>query len=216
MKKVWIIAALLLTVGIVNAQNDAKAKQILDEVSAKTKTFKSLSADFVFSMVNKEMDINEENAGTIKMKGQKYTVALPGTGFEIYSDGNSIWTYMKDGNQVTVTDVEEGSDMLDNPASIFSIYEKGFKSKFIAEKTEGGKTLDQIELYPDSDEYQVTKIEVWINKSTMMLDKATLHSTDGNLYGIVVKKMNTNSDFPDSDFVFDASKHPDVEVIDLR
>jgi len=208
---------MLLTVGIVNAQDDAKAKQILDEVSAKTKTFKSISADFVFSMVNKEMDINEQNAGTIELKGQKYKVALPGTGYEIYSDGNNIWTYMKDGNQVTVTNVEEdGNELMDNPASIFSIYERGFKSKFISEKQEDGKTLDQIELYPDSDEYQVTKIEVWINKSSLMLDKATLYSTDGNLYGIVVKKMNTNVDFPDSDFVFDANKHPDVEVIDLR
>jgi len=216
MKKVWIIAALLLTVGIVNAQNDAKAKQILDEVSAKTKTFKSLSADFVFSMINKEMDINEENAGTIHVKGQKYKVNLPDAGVEVYSDGTTIWNYMRDGNQVTITSVEDDGSELMDPSSIFSIYERGFNSKFIAEKTEGGKTLDQIELYPDSDEYQVTKIEVWINKSTMMLDKATLHSTDGNLYGIVVKKMNTNSDFPDTDFVFDASRHPDVEVIDLR
>ena len=43
-----------------------KAKNILDEVSSKTKTFKSISADFSFSMVNKEMDINEKNEGTIK------------------------------------------------------------------------------------------------------------------------------------------------------
>lgn len=212
-----MIVALLLAVGIVNAQDDAKAKQILDEVSAKTKTFKGVSADFVFSMVNKEMDINEQNEGTIKLKGQKYKVALPGTGYEIYSDGNNVWTYMRDGNQVTITAVDEDSgESIDNPASIFSIYERGFKSKFISEKQEGGKTLDQIELYPDTDEYQVTKIEVWINKSSMLLDKATLHSTDGNLYGILVKKMNTNADFPDSDFVFDATKHPDVEVIDLR
>ena len=216
MKKIWIMAVLLLTVGIANAQNDARAKQILDEVSAKTKTFKSMSADFVFSMVNKEMDIDEQNAGTIKVKGQKYKVVLPDAGVEIYSDGNTIWNYMHDGNQVTITSVEDSESELMDPSSIFSIYERGFKSKFISEKQENGKTLDQIELYPDTDEYQVTKIEVWINKPTLMLDKATLHSTDGNLYGIVVKKMITNVDFPDSDFVFDASKHPDVEVIDLR
>ncbi len=216
MKRVWMIVALLLTVGIIYAQDDAKAKQILDQVSAKTKTFSSISADFVFSMVNEEMDINEQNVGTIKVKGQKYKVVLADAGVEVYSDGNTIWNFMRDGNQVTVTSVEEAGSELMDPSSIFSIYERGFKSKFISEKQEDGKTLDQIELYPDTDEYQVTKIEVWINKVSMMLDKATLHSTDGNLYGIVVKKMNTNTNFSDSDFVFDASKHPDVEVIDLR
>ena len=216
MKKAWIIIALLLLVGIVNAQSDAKAKEILDEVSAKTKTFKSMSADFDFSMVNKEMDIDEKNAGTIKVKGQKYKVTLPEPGVEIYSDGNTIWNYMKDGNQVTITDVEEAGSELMDPSSIFSIYERGFRSKFIGEKQTGGKTLYQIELFPDSDEYQVTKIEVSINKATLMLDAATLHSTDGNLYGIVVKKMETNTNLQDSDFVFNAAKHPDVEVIDLR
>ena len=175
-----------------------------------------MSADFVFSMVNKEMDINEENAGTIEVKGQKYKVDLADAGVEVYSDGNTIWNYMKDGNQVTVTSVEEDGSELMDPSSIFSIYERGFQSKFIKETQEGGKTLYEIELYPDSDEYQVTKIVVWINKATMMLDKAILYSTDGNQYGIDVKKMNTNVDFQDSDFVFNAAKHPDVEVIDLR
>lgn len=217
MKKLGTILVLLLAVQLVNAQSDAKAKEILDKVSAKTKTFKGMSADFVFSMVNDEMDIHEENAGTIKLKGQKYKVALPGTGYEIYSDGKTIWTYMKDGNQVTVTNVEEDNgESIDNPASIFSIYERGFRSKFINETQEDGKTIYHIQLFPDSDEYQVNKIDVSIDKATLMLDSATLDSTDGNLYKIVVKKMNTNADFPDTDFVFNAAKYPDVEVIDLR
>ena len=191
-----------------------KQKKYLIRLAPKQRLLK---ADLVFSMVNDEMDIHEENAGTIELKGQKYKVALPGTGYEIYSDGNTIWTYMRDGNQVTVTNVEEdGGKSIDNPASIFSIYEHGFRSKFITEAQEGGKTLYHIQLFPDSDEYEVNKIDVSIDKATLMLDSAILDSTDGNLYKIVVKKMNTNADFPDADFVFNAAKYPDVEVIDLR
>ncbi len=216
MKKVWIVFALLLSGVVVNAQSDAKAKQILDEVSAKTKTFQSMAADFVFSMVNEEMEINEENEGTIKVKGQKYKVSLPGVGVEMYSDGNTIWNYMKDGNQVTITSVDDAGSELMDPSSIFSIYERGFESKFIGEKQQNGKTLYEIELYPDSDEYQVEKIKVWVNKATMMLDEATLYDIDGNLYGIVVKKLDTKTTFQDSDFVFNAADYPDVEIIDLR
>jgi len=216
MKKTWMVFALLFSGVLVNAQSDAKAKQILDEVSAKTKTFQSMSADFVFSMVNEEMDINEKNEGTIKVKGQKYKVSLPGAGVEMYSDGNTIWSYMKDGNQVTITSVDDAGSELMDPSSIFSIYERGFESKFIGEKQQNGKTLYEIELYPDSDEYQVKKIKVWVNKATMMLDAATLYDIDENLYGIEVKKMDTKTTFQDSEFVFNAANHPDVEVIDLR
>jgi hypothetical protein len=43
-----------------------------------------------------------------------------------------------------------------------------------------------------------------------------LFGTDGNLYGIVVKKMEPNKEFSDAEFAFDAKKFPDVEIIDLR
>lgn len=218
MKKKWgmVFAIVLGATVTLYAQTDAKAKEILDQVSAKTKTFTSMSADFVFSMVNKEMDINEQNNGTIKVKGQKYMVSLPGAGLEIYSNGETIWNYMKEGNQVTITNVEDSGSELMDPSSIFSIYERGFRSKFIAEKKEGSKTLYEIELFPDSDEFQVEKIDVFVDKATMMLSSATLYGTDENLYGIVINKLETNKSFSDAEFVFDKSKHADVEEIDLR
>lgn len=216
MRFIGMMIAALLLASVSVAQNDAKAKQILDEVSAKTKTFKSMSADFVFSMVNEEMDINEHNEGSIKVKGQKYAVKLPDLGVEVFSDGTTIWNYMEDGNQVTISNVDDASSELMDPSSIFSIYERGFRSKYVGETQENGKTVYRIDLFPDSDEYDVTKIEVSIDKASMMLNSATLHATDENLYTIEVKKMDTDKDFPDADFVFDESKYDDVEVIDFR
>lgn len=198
------------------AQQDQKAKSILDEVSQKTKTAKTISADFTFSMENKAMSINEKNEGTIKLKGQKYIVDLPGAGIKVYSDGKTNWNYMKQGNQVTISNIEDSGSELMDPSSLFSIYEKGFTSKFVAEKNVGGKSIYQIDLFPDKKEFDVSKITIEIEKATMMIHSAQLFGTDGNVYGIVVKKMETSKDFPDADFTFDAKKFPDVEVIDLR
>ena len=216
MRSIFLTITIILIACFTYAQQDQKAKGILDEVSGKTKTFKSISADFSFSMENKEMEINEKNDGSIKLKGQKYFVDLPGAGVKVYSDGKTNWNYMKQGNQVTVSLIEDAGSELMDPSSLFSIYEKGFSSKFIAEKNVGGQILYQIDLFPDKKEYDVTKITIEINKSTMMIQSAMLFGTDGNLYGIVVKKMETNKEFSDNEFVFDASKFPDVEIIDLR
>jgi outer membrane lipoprotein-sorting protein len=206
----------MLTAFFTRAQQDPKAKSILDEVSGKTKTFKTIEADFSFSMENKEMEINEKNEGSIKLKGQKYFVDLPGAGVKVYSDGKTNWNYMKKGNQVTISLIEDSGSELMDPSSLFSIYEKGFSSKFIAEKNVSGKTVYQIDLFPDKKEYDVSKITIEINKTTMMIQSAQLFGTDGNIYGIIVKKMETNKDFADNEFVFDAKKFPDVEIIDLR
>lgn len=216
MKNIFLASAVLLIAIFSQAQQDTKAKGILDEVSGKTKTFKTILADFSFSMENKAMSINEKNDGSIKLKGQKYIVDLPGAGMKVYSDGKTNWTYMKQGNQVTISNIEDSGSELMDPSSLFSIYEKGFTSKFIAEKNIGGKSVYQIDLFPDKKEFDVSKITIEIDKTTMMIKSAQLFGTDGNIYGIVVKKMETNKEFPDSEFVFDAKKFPDVEVIDLR
>lgn len=216
MKKVFFTTTIILIAFFTQAQQDSKAKSILDEVSSKTKTFKTISADFTFSMENKAMSINEKNDGSIKLKGQKYLVDLPGAGVKVYSDGKTNWNYMKQGNQVTISTIEDSGSELMDPSSLFSIYEKGFTSKFVAEKNVGGKTVYQIDLFPDKKEYDVSKISIEINKTTLMIQSAKLYETDGNIYGIVVKKMETDKEFSDVDFVFDAKKFPDVEIIDLR
>lgn len=198
------------------AQTDTKAKEILDEVSEKTSSYNTISADFIFKMDNDAMDIHEKNEGSIQLKGQKYVVDLPDVGMKVYSDGKTLWNYMADGNQVTISNIEDsGSDLMD-PSTIFSIYEKGFESKFAGTASKDGKTLYQIELFPDTDEYDISKITLYINKFTMMIDSAVLHGTDENLYGIEVIEMDTKTELPDSYFVFKPDDHGDIEVIDFR
>lgn len=216
MKKFFLLGSLLLAVLVSNAQQDPKAKQILDEVSTKTRSWKTLSAEFVYSLENKEMDIHEANDGSIRMKGEKYTVSLPGIGWEIYSDGKTVWNYMEEGNQVTISNIEEGGNELMSPSSLFTIYEKGFRSKLAGEKTLGTNTCFEIELYPDSRESEVTKVTLFIGKADKMIKSARLYSTDGNLYGIDVRQMTTNVDYPDANFVFNTKEHGDLEIIDFR
>ena len=216
MRRIFLMSVVLFATLMVSAQQDMKAKNILDEVSKKTQTYKTISADFAFTMQNKEMDINEKNKGTIKLKGKKYVVNLPDVGVKVYSNGKTVWNYMKDGNQVTISNIEDQSNELMDPSSLFSIYEKGFKSKYIGEVKKDNKTLYKIELLPEKEGQDVSKVYLFINKETMMIDSAELYGTDGNLYGIQVNKLETNKDFPDSDFVFNPADYKDVEVIDLR
>ena len=224
MKKLVLIGAVLLAANLTWGQ-DAKAKEILDQVSEKSATYKSILADFTFSTENAEMDINESNEGTIKVKGKKYNLKMKGLKgsdqegdviLEVFSDGSTLWNYMKDGNQVTISDIEDEGNELMDPSSIFTIYERGFRSELLGEKNTGGKSVYLINLFPDSDEHDVSKIEIAIDKSTMMISSAVLHAMDENLYRIVVKKLVTDKDYPDADFVFNKANYADVEEIDFR
>ncbi len=201
---------------IAAAQKDLKAKQILDEVSTKTRSLETITVNFTFTMENEAMDIHEKNEGTLQLKGQKYVVELPDVGVKVYSDGETVWNYMEDGNQVTISTLEDGGSELMDPSTVFTIYEKGFQSKYIGEKKEGNRIYQQIELYPDSDEYEVNKILISVDKTDKMIKVAQLYGTDGNLYRVEVKNMDTGMELPDSQFVFNPKNYKDLEVIDFR
>jgi outer membrane lipoprotein-sorting protein len=216
MKNIFILGCMMVYAIAAVAQQDPKAKQILDEVSKKTRSFETISAEFVFTMENKEMDINEKNEGSIQLKGQKYKVELPDIGIKVFSDGETIWNYMEDGNQVTVSNIDDGGSELMDPSSVFTIYEKGFRAKYTGDKTVAGKKYHQIELFPDSEEYEVSKILLSVGSENKMIHSALLHGTDGNIYGIEVKKLDTGGELPDSYFSFNPKEYKDLEVIDFR
>lgn len=212
----FVLLGLALMLSVFSWAQDEKAKEILDKVSEKTRSYTSVYADFVFSMKNVEMEIDEKNEGAIKIKGQKYSVDIPSVGVKMISDGTTLWNYMENGNQVIISNIEDGANDLMDPSSLFTIYEKGFQSKFVQEKKKDSNSVYEIDLFPDTDEYEVVKITVLIDKGTLMINSAMLYGTDENLYGIYVKKMEVNKAYPDSDFAFDVSKYPDIEVIDDR
>ena len=195
-------------------QNTKKAKEILDRVSAKTKSFNTISADFSFSMENLQEDISETNEGTILIKGDKYKVSLMGV--DTYFDGKVIYTYMKEAEEVNITEPDPEDEETLNPATIFTIYEKGFKYRYLGEGTEDGKTFYEIDLYPENRDKPYSRIKLRILKDDLTLYSLRQVGKDGNNYTVVVNSMKTNIPLADSDFVFDPAKHPDVDVIDMR
>jgi outer membrane lipoprotein-sorting protein len=201
-------------IGGVSAQNPQKAKEILDQVSAKTKTYTTISADFSFSLENLQEKINESHTGSIKVKGNKYVVKLMGA--ETYFDGKNQWTYMKDAGEVQVIVPDANDDGALNPAKIFTMYEKGFKYSYIGEKTEGGKVLYEIDLYPENRDKPYSRIKLMIQKDNLQLYSFKQIGKDGNNYTVKVSKMQTNQPYADTDFTFNKAVNPNVDVIDMR
>lgn len=196
----------------VQAQSDTKAKAILDKVSAKTKAYPSITADFSFTMSNDAAGINETNTGNIALSGNKYKVTL--NGIEIISNGKTMWTYMKDANEVSISAPESDPNAL-NPAEIFTIYEKGFKNTFAGETTQARKKLAKIELIPTT-KRDFSKVILLIDQANSQIVSATMNGNDGNTYIIKVSSMNTSKKYTDATFEFNKSKFPGVHVVDMR
>src|SRR4051812_15577755 len=74
-----------------NAQDqDPKAKVILDDVSKTTKAYRTILADVVFTMYDKDKKaIEKPQSWKVQVKGQKFRLEIPGT--SIVCDGKTLW-----------------------------------------------------------------------------------------------------------------------------
>ncbi|GAB4254648.1 MAG: hypothetical protein Kow0079_11030 [Vicingaceae bacterium] len=206
----FIIVAFLLIGNNVNAQ-DEKAKKILDELSEKTKKYTSIKADFKLNISNKVEKVDEEQTGSIIIKGNKYILNIKGQ--EVISDGKTMWTIIKDAEEVQINTIDEEDENAISPNKIFSLYEKGFKYQYIDEKD--GKHI--IYLYPNNPKDEsYHRITLIINKEKMQIVKAIVYGKDGTNFTYYITSFTPNTNVSDSQFTFDKSKYSGFEIIDLR
>jgi len=103
MKYIMILVIVMHLTITTDAQQDAKAKGILDQVSQKTRSYKTIAADFSFALENKAMNINEVNDGSIIIKGDQYHVEIPGSGVKVFSNGKEEMNFSIENGELTPT-----------------------------------------------------------------------------------------------------------------
>ena len=212
MKKIFLLLTGICTLNTVSAQEqgDKKAKGILDELSAKTKSYSTIKADFSFTVTNKD-NKTDTQTGTLYLKGDKYKLEIKGQ--EIISDGKTVWTYLKDANEVQINNVDATATEGINPTTIFTMYEKGFKYKF--DKEEG--TTQTINLYPTNpDKKKFHTVKLTVDKTKKQINGMKVSMKDGSTYTYNIKTFTPNTEIKDNLFVFDKKSHPGVEEVDLR
>ncbi len=219
MKNLLFSIFLLTSIGVTAqpkgmGKNDADAKKTLDAVSAKFRTYKTVTAKFNLKIENSAGKTLGSKAGTVSMKGTKYRVSV--TGQEIYSDGNTTWTYDKSNNEVQVGKFDASTNTITPQKMFTNFYDKDFLYKTNPDVKMGGKSLQEIELTPIDKSKTFFKVLVDVDRATQSIKQTKIFEKNGNRYTYAITSMTTNTNLPDPLFVFDPKKYPKVETIDLR
>ncbi|RLD40310.1 MAG: hypothetical protein DRI88_13785 [Bacteroidetes bacterium] len=216
MKKINLIKngliALLRFSGMLVAQPDKKAEKLLRSVVDKTASYDNLKADLSYTMVNKEMDINEKKSGVIYVKGDSYRIEMEGQ--VIISDGETVWTYLADSEEVMVSEVDESDENI-SPNKILTSYDKNYKAKFDSDNKYKNSELKLINLKPN-DGKQFEKLSLLVNERSLEIESFSVYDKSGNVFTYYIINMESNLDLPENTFTFKTEDYPDVEVIDMR
>lgn len=195
-------------------KNDPEAKSILDKVSSKFKTYKTVTASFTLKAENAAGKVIGTKSGVVNMKGSQYRVSLNGQ--DIFSDGNNIWTVDKSANEVQITKFDGSANTLTPQKMFTNFYDKDFLYKLNGESKISGKIIQEIELTPVDKTKTFFKVIVGIDKNSKNIVSTKVYEKNGNKYTYSILSMKTNTALPQSMFVFDPKKYPKMEIVDLR
>ena len=204
MKRILFISLsfIIYTLSFNTSAHAESAKSILDKAAATVSNTSGVQAQF--QMISKQFG---STSGTISIKGTKFHASTPHA--IIWFDGKTQWTYLKQNDEVNVSNPSEAELQALNPYNFINIYKKGFKlsSKKInnsyevhLKATDKKRKIQEMYIIVDQNSYRPTHVKMQQNGKWSVLIISGLKSTTLN----------------DDLFMFDSKDFPQAEIIDLR
>lgn len=215
MKKMLFLMAVAIF-GSAIAVEAQTSKEILDKLSAKAKTFKTITSDFSSTLNNPKAGVNKTNNGSVKIKGSKYYVNM--SDFQIWCDGKTVWNYNKSDNSVTIDNLSDVKDGGFDPSAMFTLWEKDFSHEMKnANAVLDGVPCYEINMYPFSPKGKsFHTIVMYIDKAKMEVRQVVVKTRENATITYKIKNFKTTTELPDAEFTFSKSRFPGVEEVDNR
>ena len=217
-----LIAALTLTLALAaaptlrlgaqithNAQGatDATATALLAKAAEK---LKNVAFHVTMTALDRQKKPLSTQQAEVSYRNGKYRMVTADQ--EIVCNGTDVWHINKTAREVTVTPMPPDDDMnLLNPSAMMANYSKNFRAKYIRTDDDGTAIVD---LQPRSAR-SYHKIRLYLNEKDGLLRRMEVQKYDSGreIYDITGFKR---SSVAAGTFTYDASQHPDVELIDMR
>ena len=215
MKKFTLILIVFGLIGFsAQGQYDPKARTILDAMSSKYAKIGVYKAQIKYSMVNEVDGLNESMSGEITVKNDMFRLKIDDQ--IIYNDGTTVWTFIEEFNEVNINNYDPDEEGI-TPSKIYTAYKSGYKYVHLGEEVVNGVRCDVIDLVAENaKDSQFFKIRLKISQKDRSLLNWTMFEKSGTQYIYFIDKFQSGINVSDTFFKFDASKHPGVEIVDLR
>jgi outer membrane lipoprotein carrier protein len=220
--KKWFFSCLLWGIGCLAVQaqnnsmgkNDPDAKKVLDALSARLKSFKTVQANFTLKVEDQKGKLQGSKSGSVYIRGNQYHISI--TGQEVYSDGKNTWTYDKSSNEVTITKTDPNSQTISPEKFFTDFYDKDFLYKLNGQTKIGDRPVDEVELTPTDKTKPFFKVLLYIDRVKHTMVSLQWFESGGNRYTLNTNKLTGNAPLTDTQLVFSKAKYPGVEEVDLR
>lgn len=209
-KNLLFISLLFFTVTQLVAQNAQQAKNLLNEVSYKVKSYDNIQIEFRYTLRNTQENIHQESRGEVILQGEKYLVELMGA-TQLY-DGKKLYVIVPSDEEITISTVTAEDEESITPSSMLRFYEKGFTYKWDIVQNVQGRNIQYVELKPTDSKSPIKDILLGIDSQTKHIYKLIQRQKNGTEITITIQTFKTNQPLPKNQFIFDQMRYPNYYI----
>jgi outer membrane lipoprotein-sorting protein len=202
--------ALLFFIGLTTQAQDKKAKDLLDEVTAKIKSYKNISIDFKYTLNNTKENINRDSKGNVVLQGNMYVLNFMGV-TKIY-DGKKTYTIVPEDEEVSISKLADKDDNAITPSKMLSFFNTGYKFYWDILQDIKGRKIQYIKLLPTNSKDQRKEILLGIDVQTKNIYNLIEMGKNGTKTTLTVNSFKTNQPLSKNQFTFVESKYPNYYI----
>ncbi|SFF23098.1 Outer membrane lipoprotein-sorting protein [Flavobacterium xueshanense] len=208
-KKFLLLTAIFILTFSAQAQ-DKKAKDLLDQVTAKVKSYNNIAIDFKYSLNNAKENINQDSKGNVTMKGNQYVLNFMGV-TKIF-DGKKTYTIVPEDEEITISAVNEKDDNAITPSKMLTFFNTGYKYNMDILQNVKGRKIQYIKLVPLNAKDQRKEVLLGIDVQTKHIYNLIEMGKKGTKTTLTVNSFKTNQPLSKNQFTFAGSKYPNYYI----
>jgi len=209
MKKIIVILTLFISAPIF-AQNSSGAKALLDEVTAKVKSYENISIDFKYVLNNSEENIRQETRGDVIMQNEKYVLNILGV-TRIF-DGKTLYSISPEDEEVTISSENTEDENTITPSKMLSFYENGYNYSMDIIQNVNGRKIQYVKLVPIDSKSEIKHVLLGIDIKTKHIYNLIEIGSNDTKTTLTVNSFKTNEPLSKTLFTFDESKYKDYYI----
>jgi len=192
------------------AQDDTKAKALLNEVSQKVKDYKNITIDFKYVLKNSAENINQETRGDVVIEGNKYLLKILGV-TRIFN-GTTLYTISPEDEEVTISKDNSDDGNSITPNKMLTFYNNGYTAKMDIIQNVMGRKIQYIKLIPKDSNSDIKNILLGIDAQTKHIYNLIEVGKNGTQTTLTVNSFKTNEPISKSLFTFDKDKYKNYYI----
>ncbi|KIX22435.1 membrane protein [Flavobacterium sp. 316] len=210
MSKFFKLVCFLLVGFSIQAQDAAKAKSLLDEVTTKVKTYENIVIEFKYALSNPKENINQESKGNVTLKNNLYNLNFMGV-TKIF-DGKKVYTIVPEDEEISISKYDENDDSAVTPSKMLTFFNSGYKYSWDILQNIKGRKIQYVKLIPISSKDQRKEILLGIDVQTKNIYNLIETGKNGTRTTLTVNSFKTNQPISKNHFTFTESKYPNYYI----